>query len=44
MNVKRRELKAMLSYLFLWTGIQNKTLEKLYNSCFRLHVLFVKDI
>jgi len=44
MNVKHRELKAMFSYLFLWTGIQNKTLEKLYNSCFRYHVLFVKDI
>jgi len=44
MNVIHPELKAMLSYLFLWTGIQNKTLEKLYNSCFRIHVLFVEDI
>jgi len=44
MNVIHRELKTMLSYLFLWTGTQNKTLEKLYSSCFRLHVLFVEDI
>jgi len=44
MNVIHRELKAMLNYLFLWTGIQNKTLEILYNNCFRLHVLFVEDI
>jgi len=44
MNVTRHELQLMLSYLFLWTGIQNKTLKKHYNSCFRLHVLYVKDI
>jgi hypothetical protein len=44
MNVKCLELKAMLSYLFLWTSIHNKALEKSYNSCFRVNVLFVKDI
>jgi len=27
MKVKHHELKAMLIYLFLWTGIQNKTLK-----------------